>query len=301
MPPNTTTVWGQNTRKNSLSESSLIKQSILVFPLLIICRHPEDPFSEASETPFEDSHQSEPLSPDATGDGVRQQSPVVKPSVSGSLQGHGGAVRTSKLGAVKASVNFDQLEAQAKEEAKQKSCQSSSHQEPSNQQKAPAADIPRSEASNVVSGAMKKYNPQQSSASNPSLSPEQSSGMERLGMGMKKMTMAQANSASSKESFKTAPPSQGTIKNAGSSSRGDLGVKSISSEQYFKSSNVDEDGTNKERMRNIQGATSVSSNQFFHQDEEEAYPSSSGILNHFQSFFTSERTQGDDADDNVEE
>ena len=70
-------------------------------------------------------------------------------------------------------------------------------------------------------------------------------GSERLGMGFRKLNQQPVNTATQ--------------------DRPNNDTKSVSSDQYFKVTD-NEDSANKERIRNFEGAKSVSSNQFFNKN-----------------------------------
>lgn len=257
-------------------------------------RSPEDPLAEPAESqptslPSADDRTMEPTGSPAPAEMIRQQSPVIQPSV---IQGHSGSLKTSKLGAVKANITFDQLEARAKEESKQKLLAAESQRE--------ANQLPASEAPRAAVGS-RKAPLTAAPAPSSQTSREQTAGMERLGMGMRKMALSQAAPSAIKETSKSTVSGDHSSKTAGPSGRGMANAKSVSSDQYFKGGGgAEEDNATKERLRNIQGATSVSSNQFFNQDEEEAYPSSSGILRQFQSLFPRRNPQETDGYDDEE-
>ncbi|PJF19355.1 hypothetical protein PSACC_00878 [Paramicrosporidium saccamoebae] len=253
-------------------------------------RNPENPFAEDSQLAaedeadkFVDAKSVESLS-DLTEStngkktlvteedgGFRHQSPVSSPSITG-LPPRKPVIKTGKLGAVKTNVSFDQLEAKAREEQKAKEVV------------APKEE-PVKSAAPIAPSAAKKAPPQA-----PQVSKEQQAAMERLGMGMRKMNLSQAPQA--KETTYTPSPSASTQKKV-------TGLKSMSSDQYFKGDNHEENYANQERLRNIQGATSVSSGQFFNPDDEEPYEGgggAAGILSRIKTFVDKEFL-GSDEDD----
>lgn len=233
-------------------------------------RHPEDPFIETTEVEgdtFADAKSVESLVDLGRDEGVTQklypeddrstmlraQSPVAMPTVT---SGHQGSKKPpgkmGKLGAIKSNVSFDQLEAKTKEEQKKSELSSP----PSIPVKADHDAVRPTRTSTTET--FKK--PQQ-----PQISKDQQAAMERLGMGVRKLNMS----------------SPGVTQNSASSEV----VKSMSSDQYFKTESQEEKMVNQERLKNIQGATSVSSNQFFNQEEEEPYETggAAGMLSRFKT------------------
>jgi hypothetical protein len=259
-------------------------------------RNPENPFAENSQLAAEDEADKfvDARSVDSLSDltestngrrtlmaeedgALRRQSPVSSPSVTG-MPLRKPAIKTGKLGAVKTNVSFDQLEAKAREEQKVKEAMGPKEgmvlkDEPAKTVAAPTVPVAEKKA------------PSQA----PQVSKEQQAAMERLGMGMRKMNLSQAPSA--KEATYTPSSSSNTQKKV-------TGLKSMSSDQYFKGDNHEENYANQERLRNIQGATSVSSGQFFNPDDEEPYEGgggAAGILSRLKTFVT-EEVLGSDED-----
>lgn len=196
----------------------------------------------------------------------------------------------SKFGAVKASnVNFDQLEARAREEQ--------SFNESLGQPEPPTGAGAKPEVAKPLRLESPVGHEEPSKPQAP-LSKEQEVAIERLGMGMRKMSAGHVKSlsnGSAKQPVKTT-----SYVDEGDAQKRFAGAKSVSSDQYFQREDTAEHAyTKQERMRNIQGMNSVSSTQFFGQEEEAGgLGSPNGGMGHsimeaFESFLR--RSDGEDA------
>jgi len=160
-------------------------------------------------------------------------------------------VKGGKLGAVKSSaISFDQLEAQSLEE---------SFPEPETVASQPSFEPTPNISPTDGSVPLKAQAPRK--AEPPSR--EQQMAMDRLGMGVKKLNLAAPPPAAAPSTEKRFISKALTEEPKGSKT-----VKSVSSDQYFGRGQEDT-YAQEQRMRSIQGATSVSSTQFFGQDESE--------------------------------
>lgn len=229
-------------------------------------------------------------------------------------------LKLSKLGAVKKEGNFDEMTAQAKQEHGLAQFSKLSPMSPPTTQPKVALEAPSSGASTASTSSNQDFTtraiPARQQQQKPSgLTPvpqEQQVAMERLGIGMRKVNLGPPTQPSVK-SFTSSGAAQSTTKyssNAMSETDKErkivTGVKSMSSDQYFKQGSEEQD-LNSERLRNIHGKTSVSSGQFFKNraadeaddnDDEEFYEpaGASGILSKVQKFFEQELL-GEDLDD----
>lgn len=230
---------------------------------------------------------------------IRQQSPVIAPSVQAARKPLG---KGSKLGAVKANVNFDQLEAQAREDQKLREVEKEEKSRPPfTREVSPitAAPIKQSVPSQASTNrAYAKPSQPEITPSQKTISKEQQAGMERLGMGMRKMNLAQTSTVP--ENTSNGPVKYSAQVLSDDNQRKATGVKSMSSDKYFNRDSQEADYVAQERLRNIQGATSVSSSSFFKQEEEEEMyqgGGATGILSRFQTFFREELLGDDKVDD----
>ena len=255
--------------------------------------------SEAAATPAFISFPSE-----QNGFDIREKAPTNTSPSGAAFAGKKPQGKISKLGAVKKGGNFDQLSAQAKLQQEDKErVKTECFRSPESQQPIFGEPVKKNSHSTGTFITETFTAPAQAK---PSMSKEQQAAMERLGMGMKKMNLTQqqqqqqqqhnktfakeANCVASQTKYSAQVLSESSKKtNAGD------GVKSMSSDQFFqRSGGQEEQEINQERLRNVQGKTSVSSSQFFGtglDDEGEDYYQQSGatgILSRIQSFFERE-------------
>lgn len=223
-------------------------------------------------------------------------------------------LKLSKLGAVKKEGNFDEIAAQANREPEPAAQLSriSSMSPPAAQPKI-ALDAPSSGPSKASEPPGQQFmarsapvaaGPSQPKPGGPApVSLEQQAAMERLGIGMRKLNQSQTTHAAGRppapaETSQTAKYSSKAMSEASKETKVVTGLKSMSSDQYFKQGTEEQD-LNSERLRSIQGKTSVSSGQFFKNrtadegsddDEEEFYEpaGASGILSRIQRFIEQE-------------
>lgn len=229
-------------------------------------------------------------------------------------------MKLSKLGAVKKEGNFDEMAAQAKQEHDFTQRSKLPSMSPPTTQPKVALEAP----SSGVSTASNSSNQDSTTRTAPAgqqqpkpnglapVSQEQQAAMERLGIGMRKVNLGQPTQPSVKSSASSGGPqstkySSNAMSEAEKERRVVTGLKSMSSDQYFRQGSEEQD-LNSERLRNIQGKTSVSSGQFFKNratdqtddnDEEEFYEpaGASGILSKIQNFFEQELLGEDIIDD----
>lgn len=148
-----------------------------------------------------------------------------------------------KLGAVKSvAVDFDQLENQAKEEEPVTAFVDALPPQPNEFES--IADRPVQAQPQVP-----RVQPEPVKAKAPTMTKDQEAAMGRLGMGMKKLSLQQKQSAQQKPAA-DAP-------------------KSISSEKMFKQTSEEERAVIQEKLRNARGQSSISSNDFFAKPGEE--------------------------------
>lgn len=221
--------------------------------------HPTDPF--VAFTPSQDEEIVIPaISFQQAAAPTKTPQTSSAPSFNAPPQRKAGLGKATKLGAVKAiDVDFDQMDSHVWDD--QSSAQTTSTVEPA--AIAIAAPVP---VENKAVETKPEPAPIQAAPAPakkaPTMSKAQEAAVGRLGMGMKKLSLAQAQQNAPAE----AP-------------------KSVSSEQFFKQSNPEEEVAVQEKLRNIRGQSSISSSDFFANPDEqsddredEEYRSSSGTL-----------------------
>lgn len=167
--------------------------------------------------------------------------------------------KLSKFGAVKVvkSVNFDEIEAKARmerEEADRRGCGLTNKNTVSSSMSSPRHPIspieskPTSTTGTSSVSSNKQSSVPASQTAAPVISKEQQEAMDRLGMGMRKMTINQSVTHSSNAAAATAKCKQ----------------QGISSEQFSsnRSSNADDSFVN-DRLREIDTSKGISSDAFF--------------------------------------
>ena len=215
--------------------------------------HPTNPF--AVFTPHEDEVSSGPVLTQASSAQVKNVAAPVAPSFNAPPMRKAAIGKATKLGAVKVvDVDFDQMDSHVWDDQPSFIPEDVTPVEstPPQIEKIQSQPIPSSSPMQASSAPVKKP---------PTMSKAQEAAVGRLGMGMKKLSLAQAQQAAPNE----AP-------------------KSVSSEKFFKQSNPEEEVAVQEKLRDVRGQTSISSSDFFTNPddddadvEDEEYRSSSGI------------------------
>ncbi|KAF8318944.1 ArfGap-domain-containing protein [Clavulina sp. PMI_390] len=183
-----------------------------------------------------------------------------------------GSSRPAKLGAKKAvsSINFEEAERKAKEEEarSQQLAAAAAAAAAATTQTANVAPSQSSSASTAVSST----SPTNATASKPaaltSESAAQSSDMQRLGIGFNRLGMGATTPSTSAASRS----STAKVDDAPTTARDRFGnQKAISSEMFFERGAYDPAAVSeaKTKLSQFQGATSISSNQYFGREEEE--------------------------------
>jgi hypothetical protein len=170
--------------------------------------------------------------------------------------------KLSKLGAVKAvDLDFDKIQMNAKSDVVNTEegdpfsvVKDSSSFEPVNVEKAITVEEKKLKPAKAV--------PRESKPKS-TMTKDQEAAVSRLGMGMKKLNIKQ-NQPTASSSSTTRPPSI--------ASDVDSNSKSISSDQYFKQDNPDERNAIQEKLRQTNGKTSISSSDFFKDQQDDEDP-----------------------------
>ena len=199
------------------------------------------------------------------------------------------AARPAKLGAKKAATNIDFEEAERKakaEEERIKKLGYDAQREAEEERTRRAAASLANASSASASVSTKPPVPSTSSPSNTASAPatsnvnssdpakQPSQDVERLGIGFKRMGFGATPGPSTSSSSR-----KPTVDNTPTTAREKFGnQKAISSEMYFERGSYDPNVTSeaKQKLQQFQGATSISSNQYFGRDEEPEDPTGSG-------------------------
>jgi hypothetical protein len=257
-----------------------LDQNFVLNFLILSSRNPDDPFVEIiPETPEIDNNSIEDdLFKDASKPAERKSyvapvavttAPVVpnffnssssvstensafnttKPSAGGKL---------SKFGAVKVvkTVNFDEIEAKAKIEREEADLRGLGNKNGTISKSPQATPVSPAESfgfkspkeSESVSATTNKSTKPASEPVAPVISIEQQEAMDRLGMGMRKMSISQSVSSTSSASAASAKVKQ---------------QQGISSEQFSSRNSTAEDSFVNDRLREIDTSKGISSDAFF--------------------------------------
>ena len=199
-----------------------------------------------------------PVAPPKSSLGLAQAPISTAAAATSNAKKVAGGGKLSKFGAVKSSnLNFDQLEARAKEEQ-------ALHESLGISFKTPQAEKIESRKPSISSNSNNSSVSKAAAvkAPKPPLTKDQEAALGRLGMGMKRVGPTTANVPDP-----LTPPAP---------------LKSVSSDRYFRSASADEDdlAQQKERLHQLKGATSVSSSHFFadndHPGDEDSFGGGGG-------------------------
>lgn len=204
------------------------------------------------------------------------------------------AVRTSKFGAIKVvkSVNFDEIEAKARNEREEADKRGTSIKNQNfftsnSSLSSPNESFKTFSPVSTATAAIKspKSEIESDKVKIQPISKEQQDTMDRLGMGMRKMNINQS------------------VSSAGNATAASAKIKhqSISSEQFSSRTNTTEDSFVNDRLREIDTSKGISSDAFFGRstinsptnnnnssfDDEEFYNSSTSSPNHKSASITS--------------
>ncbi|KAF9356908.1 hypothetical protein BGX34_009706 [Mortierella sp. NVP85] len=192
-----------------------------------------------------------------------------------SVRKTGTASKPMKLG-VKKAGNFEEAEAKAKAEAERIERLGKEAVEQERQAKL-AAEAEAAAAAARVSQGKENSTPSSYYQSNSNKSRGSSEDVERLGMGMGRMSFGAVSSPKPSSSTRSGFGSVGSsyspqVEENTTAAREKFGnQKAISSDQYFGRNNYDSEAQAEasRRLQSFSGATSISSNQYFGRPEEQ--------------------------------
>lgn len=215
---------------------------------------PTDPFNEASVVEDLSEKAPEPFKASP----VLPQKPTTETVVGASKPLNlGGSSKKptlgKKLGAVKAvAVDFNEIEAQVfAPSAAEETTTSFEVEKFVDAEPIQAAPVP-----------VKQQPQQQQRQQQPvekKLSKEQEAAMGRLGMGMKKLSLQQKQAEQKAAATATASAAKVPV----TTNNPNNAHKSISSDQIFKKNDEEKDAIVREKLRSVQGQSSISSSDFF--------------------------------------